>query len=147
MAGSLLDGLGARREALEEEQIRDLAVPRWENPSAALRIRPIDHALIKRQLGRIEKATKGARDAVELSANAAILAAATIEVVLGEGDGQAVVPLADLAEPLGLPKDATGPEIIQKFFLTDGDVFGCAGAVVKHSGYAERDVDEALAGE
>lgn len=147
MAGSLLEGLGARREELEKEQVRDLEVPRWENPSAVLRVKPVDHALIKRQLGRIERATKGARDAVEVSANAAILAAATIEVVLGEGEGQATVPLTDLAEPLGLPKDATGPEIVQAFFLTDGDVIGCAGAVVKHSGYAERDVDEALAGE
>lgn len=147
MAGSLLEGLRARRDELQAEQVRDLPVPRWENPSAVLRIKPLDHALIKRQLGRIDKATKGAKDAVELSANAAIVAAATVEVVLGEGDGQAVVSLADLAEPLGLPKDATGPELIQAFFLTDGDVIGCAGAVIEHSGYTERHVDEAQAGE
>jgi hypothetical protein len=147
MAGSMLEGLRARRDELAQEQVRDLAVPRWENPKAALKIKPIDHDLIKRQLGRIEKAKAGARAAVEVSANAAIIATATTAVVLGEGDGEAVVPLADLAEPLGLSSDATGAEIIQAFMLTDGDVISCAGAVMKHSGYAQRDLDDELAGE
>lgn len=147
MAADLLAGLRARRDELAAEQVRDLPVPRWENPKAVLRIKPLDHVFIKRQLGRIEKAKPGARDAVELSANAAIVAAATTSVALGEGDGEAVVELADLAEPLGLPNDATGPELIQAFLLTDGDVCASAAAVLRHSGYAERDVDEAIAGE
>lgn len=148
MAADLLAGLRARRDELAAEQIRDLTVPRWENPAAALRIKPIDHALIKRQLGRIEKAkTQAARDALEIPANAAIVAAATTAVVLGEGDGEAVLDLSDLAEPLGLPEDATGAEIIQVLLLTEGDITACAGAVIRHSGYTERDVDEELAGE
>lgn len=144
-----LAGLAARREELLAESTADLPVPLWDAPRLVLVVRPIEHAQIKRQLARIEKATVGAQAGVELAANATIIAAAVDEVVIGEGDGQARLKLYDLRDALGFDEDAKvdADQIVRKLCLRDGDVMALAAAVIRHSGYEQAEVEEKLKGE
>jgi hypothetical protein len=149
MATDYLAGLLARREELVAAATKDLPVPLWEKPRMVLRVRPIEHTQIKRQLARIEKASHGAQAGVDLAANATIIAAAVDEVLIGEGDGRVRLKLYDLKASLGFDEDAKvdGADLVRKLCLRDGDVMSLAAAVIRHSGYEEAEVDEALAGE
>lgn len=146
-APSILEGLRARRDELVAEQVRDLAVPLWDRPSMTLRVKVVDHDMIFRQLQKIEKSAVGARSEAMLNAHAAILSAGVVEVLLGEGDEQASITLPDLIEPLGLPEKASMAQVLRAALLRDADVLTLAGAVMKHSGYTDADVEEKLAGE
>jgi hypothetical protein len=149
MAADYLTGLLARREELVEQATADLEVPRWDNPKLVLRVRPVEHKLLRRQMERAQKVSKGAVGEVEVEANATIVAAAVDEVLIGEGDGQARVKLYDLKESLGFDPDekVDASRLIRTLCITDGDVMSLAQAVVEHSGYKQASVDEALAGE
>jgi hypothetical protein len=146
-APSILEGLLARREELVAEQVRDLPVPLWDRPSMTLRVKVVDHDMIFRQLQKIEKSQVGARSEAMLNAHAAILSAAVTEVLLGEGDEQATVTLPDLVEPLGLSEKASGAQVLRAALLRDADVLTLAGAVMRHSGYTDDEVEDKLAGE
>jgi hypothetical protein len=146
-APSILEGLRARRDELVAEQVRDLAVPLWDKPTMTLRVKVVDHEMIYRQLQKIEKSPVGARSEAMLNAHAAILSAAVTDVLLGEGDDQATVTLPDLIEPLSLSEKASGAQVLRAALLRDADVLTLAGAVMKHSGYTDAEVEDKLAGE
>ena len=149
---SILDMIGAWEEQSTAELVVDLPIPTWGtggHPPAWLRVRPIDHTYLDRQRKRIEKAKGPAVALVEVEANAAIIAAAVVEFVVGEpGDSQAVFGLDNpaLLAKLKLPEDAGNAAVVKKLLKTDGAVFAMSSAVVRHSGYAEEIAAEAVSG-
>src|SRR4051794_20129240 len=107
MSDSLLAGLAARKAELQAEQVTDLPVPLWTNPTLRLRVTPVDHAILQGIHFRAEKAGKGrAAGEAQMNANAAILVAATTEVLIGDGDDEASMPVNSpaLIEALQLPE-------------------------------------------
>jgi hypothetical protein len=147
---SLLDGLKARREEILAALVEDVPVPGL--PGVVLRVRPVGHDVISRQLARREKAkTPDARAEVDLAANAAIIAAAVAAdgVVFGAGgDEEEVHTLKDVADVL-LPdaEKVSGADTVRALFLRDGDVLVVGGKVMRQSGYADAEADESLQGE
>jgi hypothetical protein len=149
MAADYLTGLLARREELVAAATEDLAVPRWDNPKLVLRVKPIEHRLIRAQTDRVAKTAAGKQAEAEVDGFAAMVAAAVEDVLIGEGKDQARVKLYDLKEALGFDPDAKVEmaKLIRTLCVTDGDVISLGRAVVDHSGYKDAEVDEALAGE
>jgi hypothetical protein len=150
MSGNMLDELQARKAALAEEQVRDLQVPIWTHPEFRFRVRPLDHAVITRIMARVEKARGAAMSPATLDAHASVLAAATIAVVIGdEGTEQAEIPLDSplLREKLGVPEASTAAQVVRAITLRDGDTIALGVAAIKHSGFADEAVTEALSGE
>jgi hypothetical protein len=82
-------------------------------------------------------------------ANAVIVAAGTVEVVVGDDDVDQVTQ--DLTDPeflsaLGLPEDTNRADVIMRIALRDGDVLTLARKVVEISGYVG-ETDEEFLGE
>lgn len=147
MADSLLKGLKARRDAIAVDNFKDIPVPLV--PDLYLRIRTLDHEFLEKQRRRLDKASTGARAAVEINVNAAIIGAATSEVLIGIGDDQESYDLLgpEIREEFSLDERASAAEAVRALLLRDGDVVTLAAAVMDHSGYSVRAIDEALAGE
>ena len=148
--GSPLAALAARREELVAELVEDVPVPRWSNPALTLRIQPVEHGIIDAQRTRASKMPKGKkRDEAVFRANAVIVAAGTVEVVVGDDDVDQVTQ--DLTDPeflsaLGLPEDTNRADVIMRISLRDGDVLTLARKVVEISGYVG-ETDEEFLGE
>lgn len=147
MSDSLLAGLAARKAELQAEQVVDLPVPQWTNPSLRLRVKPVEHTILQGIQFRAEKVKGTKAGEAQLNANAAILAAATTEVLFGEGDGEASFSLEspDLVEALDLPEKSHATAVVRALVLRDGDLVALATAAVRHSGYEE--LQETFAGE
>lgn len=149
---SILDQIGAWEAQSTAELVVDLPIPTWGtagHPPAWLRVKPVDHAFMDRQRKRIEKAKGPGVAYVEIDANAAIIAAAVVEFVVGEpGDSQAIFALDNpqLLATLKLPEDAGNAGVVRKLLKTDGAVFSMSSAVVRHSGYAEEIAAETVSG-
>lgn len=138
---SILDGLAARREALVAKRTRTVPVPDWTDPGVSLRLKPLETSVIER-IGKA--ALKSTRDDQTVAGQAAIVAAATIEVIVGTEH----VSLKDLGAKLGLTDPDAG-DVIRALCITDGHVKAMADAVIDISGHTEpvSPVDEDLAGE
>lgn len=157
---SILGNLRSRREEIAEKLHLDLRVPNWDDPAIYVRYGAIDHAYIARSRDRIEKAKSNRRGELELESNVDLLIRACVAVYaklegddteysLREGDpeGELTAFDPDLAENLGLERDATAREVVRRLFFTDGDIFSHAQKVVEFSGYREAEADEAIRGE
>ena len=147
---SPLDQLKARREELLAEQIFDIPVPRWLNPTLQLQIKPVDHSTFRRIIGIQERAAKGPKQQVgesELNANAAMVGAALVKVLIGDGDERAEVDWQDMIPSLGISETSSVTEVVRAICLRDGDVLTLASTVLKLSGYSTESIDEAFAGE
>lgn len=150
MARSPLAALRARRDDLTAAHVVDLKVPLWTDPEMRLRIALVDDDLVGKQQKRVEQAKPGLARAIAHHANAVVIAAATRQVVIGDaGTEQATVTLDDpeFRESLGVSAEAPGADVILAIAIRDGDVATMAAAVLKHSGYAEEQIDQLLAGE
>jgi hypothetical protein len=145
-AESLLQQLAAQREEILAAHVIDYRIP-LVKPQAVLRFKAIDHATIRRQMTRVQKAAEGARAETELAANAAIIAAATLEVILGEGDEAVSCDLRTVAEVYELGAQAKAGDAVRRLFLLDGDLNQAAQKVMEHSHYGNAEADEAFAGE
>lgn len=143
---SLLEQLRATREEILAELITDIVVP-LVRPKVTLRVKPVDHEVIVRQLAKREKATAPeARAKVDLSANAAVIAAATVEVLLGDGNNAESCTLAMVAEVFELGDKAGAADAVRALFARDGDILTVAAKVMEHSGYGGGEADETFAG-
>ena len=147
MSSSPLDFLKGRREALLAEQLHDMQVPLWNMPVLRLRIKPVDHGTFARIMKVAGKAPTSQMAEAQLNGNAAIIAAALVKVLIGDGEDRAEVDWQDMLESMGLPETATCTSLVRALCLRDGDVLSLAEAVMKHSGYSQTAADEALAGE
>lgn len=150
---SLLDSLAARRqELLAEASTEDVPVPGWHSPSLFLRMRPLEHSVLRNQSRRIERAKGASAKAnAELSSSAMVVRQATELVLIGdEGPAQAELDFDDerLLASLGLPADATDLTILRALALgKDGVILKLSERVYTLSGYANLDADEDFAGE
>ena len=149
MSGSLLDVLAARKAELQAEQVVDIPVPLWTSPVLRLRIKPVDHPVLKGIMARAEKARGKAAGEADLNAHAAIVVSACVAVLIGDGDDESEFPLTSpmLVEALQLPEGSTGVTVVRGMVLRDGDVVALSNAVFRHSGYAGEALEEFLAGE
>ncbi len=157
-AMSVLGNLKERRAQVLEEQVLDLPVPRWTNPTIVVRYRPVEHTLIRRAQSSVDKAPKRQKSEMEVDVNADILIRGCKEVVAvvdgeeyslreGEPEGDPTAFDADLAKALGLDTRATARQVVRSLFLTDGDILSAATSVITFSGYKETEADEAVSGE
>lgn len=154
---SVLSLLRAKREQLEAQMHKDLAVPRWDEvlPGRTLwvRYRPADPMLFaaasqKREKQHREAVAKGGqgdpRRAVK--ANADVLVAACVAVFdlpAGESppaeldDDLPTFASSELSEALGAPQNAV--ETCLKLYLTDGDVLVAGTQLMEWSGQASKE--------
>lgn len=155
---SLLGRIQARRDEILAGEHLDLAVPRWTDPEIIVRYHPVDHRVIRRAQGAIEKAPKDRRAAVEVDANADILINGCSAVLarldgkdyslrLNDPGGEPTTFDADLAANLGLDSGATARAVVRALFITEGDMFSAAVKLGQWSGYVEAEADEAVEGE
>ena len=108
---SILDGLAARREQLLTKRSRVVPIPDWTDPTLALRLKPLETSTIE----RITKAVlKSARDDMTVAGQAAIVAASTVEVIVG---GSERVSLKDFGAHLGLTEPDAG-DIVRAACIT-----------------------------
>jgi hypothetical protein len=147
---SLLDGLKARREEILAALVEDVPVPGL--PGVVLRVRPVGHDVISRQLARREKAkTPDARAEVDLAANASIIAAAVAAdgVVFGAGgDEEEVHTLKDVATCCcRMPRRCRVRTRCGPCSCGTGTSCVVGVEVMKQSGYADAEADESLQGE
>lgn len=147
MADSLLAGLAARKAELQADQITELSVPLWSNPTLRLRVKPVEHPIVQGIMARADKVKGRAAGEAALNANAAVLVAACVEVVIGDGDDEAVMELGSplLVEALGLPEGSHATVVVRALMVRDADVLALGNAAMKHSGYGE--LEENFAGE
>ena len=153
---ALLEQLRGAYKRREAERIGDLRIPGWDRPSLVLRIQPLDHPTIRRIRARIPT-VRGKVERIaeaEVQANAALVAAATVGVMVGSGGPE--VPLtegviwdlaADLAEQKGMNEPQGPTDVIRTLAFRDGDILAMATRVGEHSGYAREEIDAEAEGE
>lgn len=158
MGLSVLSDLKSRRQKIADEQIMPLSVPRWHDPVIKVKYRPVPHEVVRGITDRVDKASKQDKGRVEVDANIDILirsCAAVVAVVggkeyslrLNDPNGEPTKFDPDLAENLGLDRNAGARAVVKELFMTDADIIAAAGAVGEFSGYKEQEGDEVLAGE
>lgn len=142
MAGSIKDLLVKRHAELEREAVKRLPFPRWTSPTLELRVKPVPTTLVEEIMERVRKS--GRKDAT-VTVHAAIIAAGTVEVIIG---GDRSIGLRDLAAELDLV-DADAGDVIRHLTVAEGDLRGLSDAVLKVSGHANGVdvIDEEFAGE
>ena len=155
--GSILDQIKARRESLSKDKFALGEIPTWGSnghPRAWFRVQPVDAQKLERFRARAAKAKGDAVAGAVLGANASIIAAGTVGVVIGEGAGQAEFTLdsPDLLDALGIPEAAGRAQVVMALVGNDvtgadGFVIAISDAVARHSGFAAEDPEEALSGE
>lgn len=156
---SVLGQLKERHEEIKEQDVLDLAVPRWSDPEIVVRYKAIDHSAIRAGGVAYDKAPAKRKAEAEVNANCDVLAKACV-AVFARLDGQeySLRPDdpkgeytkfdADLGANLGLDRDdCTARQVIKALFFTDGDILGHAQKVAEFSGYREQEADEGLSGE
>lgn len=143
---SLLDSLAARREEIAQQHVITVHVPLWDAPTIRLRLKALDHERITAIGAKADAAPDKARAKEQLRAAAALVAAACLGVAVGD---HPEVPAHDPDLKAGLEVDESEPTsaVIKALFVTDGDLLAMSNTVMKHSGYGNAAIDEALAGE
>lgn len=155
---SVLGNLKARRESIAKAQVKEIPVPRWEDPEVWVIYEPLEHPFIRSKFSTIEKAENRKKGEVEVNVNADVLIKACVGVYakLGgkryslrpdEPDGELTRFDPDLAANLGLPENATAREVVRSLFFTDGDIISTAQQVIEFSGYRENEATEEIEGE
>ena len=149
MAGSILDGLKAQRDALAVGLSNRLAVPEWGSkgsPTLVLRVKPVERSVILMAQKIVSEAGRRHRADAAEEAAAVIVSAAVTAVIVG---GDVEVSLKEFGEHLELPDGASGSDVVREFCLKPGDADSLAQKITELSGFgAEIDVlDEEFAGE
>lgn len=162
---SPLSNLRARRESILAQQVLDLPVPRWEDPTLVVRYRPVDHTLISKSRARIDKATKNQQGQVELDTNTDLIVQGCVGVFARIGGVPHACTDVDVWEPIDLDaydgwdrfsphlgetlgaEGQTARAVARALFFTDGDIMSHANEVIQFSGYKEADTDDEISGE
>lgn len=157
---SILGGMAHRREEIIQASTKDLPVPRWTDPEVFVRFRPVDHGLIRKGQVAVDKATDRDKAKREVEVNSDVLVAGCVGVyALIDGTEYSLRPDdfegemtrfdADLAANLGLdnPETATARQVVKGLYMFDGDILSTAGAVIRFSGYVEKEATERVSGE
>lgn len=159
---SILDNLKERRQQVLTEQVLDLPVPRWDNPTIVVKYKPVEHGYIRRAQDAVKKAPKAKQYEVEVDGNCDILIRGCVGIVgvvdgqeyslrVGDHTGEPTVFDKDLAEALGITtntgKTVTAREVVRGLFFTEGDILSASQSVVEFSGYRETEADAAVTGE
>lgn len=162
VAPTVLSLLRTKREQLERQMHKDLAVPRWDDVLDGRRLwvryRPADPMKFAAATQRREKAhrddvAKGGRGDPRrmVKANADILVDACVAVFdlpVGEEppaelDGDLpTFASPELSEALGAPKNAV--DTVLKLYATDGDVLVTATQLMEWSGQASKEAGDAF---
>lgn len=144
-----LAGLRAQREKIVEKLYLDHRVPRYETP-VYVRLSPADGAV----LARLNNNARKSKDpAAAVKANAQLLAQCCVGVFEKDADGNPVGSPEDwpkfdedLAGYLGHPELKRAADVVQKLFLTDGDIAAAVNALTTWSGYVAPEADEEYEG-
>jgi hypothetical protein len=143
---SLKGALAKRREEIAGEQILELEVPRWENPTLVVSYKPVEHSVIRRTIRSVEKA-KGDRSEAEMNANADFLIKACVGVIARDPNERWEGFDDELAESLGVEGERTARRTCRELFITDGDLISHVNKVIEFSGYRNVEIDEEISGE
>jgi hypothetical protein len=143
---SLKGTLAKRREEIASELFLELEVPRWQDPTIAIRYQLVPHEIVSRAQRSLEKA-KGNRGEAELNANKDLLIKACVGIVAHNPDEE-WTGFGDeaLAESLGVATPSAR-SVCSALFYSDGDIFSHASAVIEFCGYKNAEVETDLAGE
>ena len=155
----LMGLLADRRQAIINEQILTLEVPRWTSPQLKIEFKPIDHAILKRGAmaqERIAKDDVKKQADAEVDTNADILINSCVRIiaVLSDGTETGLGPNgaytrfdADVAASLGMPESSNARAVCKAIFITTADLLLTAKALGERTGYREGAIEEALVGE
>jgi hypothetical protein len=144
---SPLAQLARRRAEIAEQQILELSVPRWENPTITVKYRPIEHEEIRKVLKAAEKSRPGeSKSDALLNGNADLLIKACIGVEAHNPDETWNGFDHELGESLGVEVQ-TARAACRALFITDGDMLMHARKLGEFSGFVDQDVDDEFEGE
>lgn len=144
MASSLLDRLKARRAEIAADVVFTVKLPRWSDPSIAVRLKAPDSDHLDRILKRHDKAKTGSAK-FDISARFLADHVTALYVIDDATDDATETSFVELADALDIP--ASPAEALKALFFTEPDLGTTLTAYAEWAGQEGERIDGNLVGE